>query len=137
MCEKEEADEGEIERKSDGPGYYSQLLLLLDEICFCVDSLCRFMLTVNARPLVTLRERNRRFKWKQTDQVCYLTLASPLLSRFITVFPMAEAAQRDLSFFGILHFETGGDTETPYEHRQHTGMHVGFQLLMYGFGICQ
>lgn len=31
-------------RKSDGPGYHSQLLLVSEEICLCADLLPRFML---------------------------------------------------------------------------------------------
>lgn len=61
MCEKEEADEGEMERKSDGPADYSQLLLLSQEICFCVDPLRRFLLMDDVRPLVMARQRNRLF----------------------------------------------------------------------------
>lgn len=97
MCEKEEADEGEMGRKSDGPGYYSRLLLLSEEICFRVDPLCRFLLTDDVRPP----------SFSDESGSCCLT------SRFVN-----DGGE---SFFGIPHFESAGEAETASTRRRHAG----------------
>lgn len=113
MCEKEEADGGEMGRKSDGPGYYSQLLLLSEEICFRVDPLRGFLLTDDARPP----------SFSDELRSCYLTW------RFVS-----DGGE---SFFGIPHFESADEAETPSKRRRHRGSVAGSLPLMYGFGICQ